>query len=71
MNPSPSLPQHDAANAEDRKQLLYAARQQYQYDHDYLSPLAMLFVPHAWPPSLLIPLSATSSRWGFGDRNGI
>jgi len=52
MNPSPSLPQHDAANAEDRKQLLYAARQQYQYDHDYLSPLAMLFVPHAWPPSL-------------------
>jgi len=52
MKPSPSLPQHDAANAEDRKQLLYAARQQYQYDHDYLSPLAMLFVPHAWPPSL-------------------
>jgi hypothetical protein len=38
MNPSPSLPQHDAANAEDRKQLLYAARQQYQYDH--LFPLA-------------------------------
>ena len=27
MNSSPSLPQHDAANAEDRKQLLYAARQ--------------------------------------------
>src|SRR5215468_9846344 len=52
MDHSPSLPQHDAANAEDRKQLLYAARQQYQYDHDYLSPLAMLFVPHAWPPSL-------------------
>lgn len=33
MNPSPSLPQHNAANAEDRKQLLYAARQQYRYDH--------------------------------------
>jgi arachidonate 15-lipoxygenase len=51
MDRSPSLPQHDAANADDRKQQLYASRQQYQYDHDYLSPLAVLFVPHAFPPT--------------------
>jgi arachidonate 15-lipoxygenase len=52
MGQSPSLPQHDAANAETRKEQLYASRQQYQYDHDYLSPLAMLFIPHAFPPTL-------------------
>jgi arachidonate 15-lipoxygenase len=52
MGQSPSLPQHDAANAETRKEQLYASRQQYQYDHDYLTPLAMLFIPHAFPPTL-------------------
>jgi hypothetical protein len=52
MTASPTLPQRDDLDAEGRRQRLYATRQQYKYDRDYLAPLSMLFIPHAWPPSL-------------------
>ena len=51
MTASPTLPQRDDLDAEGRRQRLYATRQQYKYDRDYLGPLSMLFIPHAWPPS--------------------
>jgi arachidonate 15-lipoxygenase len=50
--PIPSLPQNDCPDdAQARRQQLYASRQQYKLDHDYLAPLSMLFVPHGWPPT--------------------
>jgi arachidonate 15-lipoxygenase len=52
MTASPTLPQRDVLDADGRRQRLYATRQQYKYDRDYLAPLSMLFIPHAWPPSL-------------------
>ena len=52
MTTSPTLPQRDPLqDREQRKQQLYATRQQYKYDRDYLAPLSMLFIPHAWPAS--------------------
>ncbi len=47
-----TVPQRDSLqDAEQRNQQLYASRQQYKYDRDYLAPLSMLFIPHAYPPS--------------------
>lgn len=51
MTASPTLPRRDDLNAEGRRQRLYATRQQYKYDRDYLAPLSMLFIPDAWPAS--------------------
>ena len=51
MTSTPTVPQRDQ-DPEQRRQQLYARRQQYKYDRDYLAPISMLYIPHAWPPSL-------------------
>ena len=51
MTTTPTLPQRDQ-DPEHRRQQLYGRRQQYKYDRDYLGPISLLYIPHAWPPSL-------------------